>query len=143
MGLSETRDEDCMICRVLFGVSAWLLACGVTLATAMDCPTSDWTKVDDLIADAPSCDASMDLLIACQRGSSGDVPPALTVIKKCEDKFLASLSKSARRVYDRKVGACWREFAKETGTMYRSIRVICAAQLARTYADRAAKQRKR
>lgn len=85
----------------------------------------------------------MELLLACQRGSSGDIPPALIVIKKCESEFLASLGKSTRRAYDRKVGACWREFAKESGTLYRSIRAICAAALARTYADRAAKHRKR
>jgi hypothetical protein len=109
----------------------------------MDCPTSDWADIDDLIAAAPSCDASMNLLLACQRGSSGDVPPALIVIKKCESDFLASLSKSARHAYDRKVDACRREFANESGTLYRSMRAICAAGLARTYADRAAKRHKR
>jgi hypothetical protein len=130
-----------MACRTLFAALAWLLACGVTLAAAMDCPSSDWAKVDDSIADAPSCDASMELLLACQRGSSGDIPPALTVIKKCENDFLASMSRSARRAYDHKVAACWRKFANESGTLYRSIRAICAAELARTYADRAATHR--
>jgi hypothetical protein len=76
-------------------------------------------------------------------GSSGDIPPALTVIKKCENDFVASMSKSARRAYDHKVAACWRKFANESGTLYRSMRAICAAELARTYADRAAKHRKR
>ena len=85
----------------------------------------------------------MDLLIACQRGSSGDVPPALTVIKKCEGNFLPSLSKSAHQAYDRKVGACWRQFANESGTLYRSMRAICAAELARSYADRAARHHRR
>jgi hypothetical protein len=137
------RIGDRMACRTLFAVSAWLLACSTTLAAPMDCPTSDWADIDDLVAAAPSCDASMELLLACQRGSSGDVPPALSVIKKCENDFLASLSKSAHRAYDRKVDACWRQFAKESGTLYRSMRAICAAGLAHTYADRAAKSRKR
>jgi hypothetical protein len=131
-----------MGCRTLFAVFAWLLACGAALAAA-DCPSSDWSKVDDLMAGAPSCDAAMDLLIACQRGSSGDVPPALTVIKKCEGNFLPSLSKSAHQAYDRKVGACWRQFANESGTLYRSMRAICAAELARSYADRAARHHRR
>lgn len=139
----SNREPLSMVCRALLAVSAWLLACGPTLAAAMDCPSSDWVKVDDLMADAPSCDASMELLLACQRGSSGDIPPALTVIKKCESNFLPSMSKSARRAYDRKVAACWRQFADENGTLYRSMRAICAAELARSYADRAAKHRKR
>lgn len=109
----------------------------------MDCPTSDWAKIEDLITEAPSCDASMELLLACQHGSSGDIPPALIVIKKCESDFLPSMTKSARRPYARKAEACWRQFAKESGTLYRSMRAICAAELARNYADRAAKHHRR
>jgi hypothetical protein len=132
-----------MACRGLFAVFAWLLACGAPLAAAMDCPTSDWAKIEDLITDAPSCDASMELLLACQHGSSGDIPPALIVTKKCEKDFLPAMNKSARHTYDRKAEACWRQFAKESGTLYRSMRAICVAGLARSYADRAAKHHRR
>lgn len=132
-----------MTCRVLLAVSVWLMAAASAYAAGMDCPTLDYDKVESLLTDAPSCDAAMQLLLACQRGASGDVGSAEIVIKKCEADFLTSLSKSGRRAYDRKVGACWRQFAKDSGTLYQSIRAICAADVAHTYAGRAARGKKR
>ncbi len=114
----------------------------VAPAAEMDCPTSGYDKVGELLTATPSCDASMKLLLACQLGSSGDVALADIVIRKCEAVFLPTLSNSARRAYDRKVGACGREFANESGTMYQSIRAICAAEAAHTYAARAANSSK-
>jgi hypothetical protein len=127
--------------RTLLSVFAWLLLSGIVLAASVDCPP-DHANLEKLVADAPSCDASMKLLLACQLGSSGDVSPATIVIKKCEDEFLASSSKRARRTYDRKVAACGREFANDSGTLFQSIRAICAAEVAHTYASHAAKRRK-
>lgn len=108
----------------------------------MDCPTSDYDQVGDRIAAAPSCDAALQLLLACQLGSSVDVAFSLIVIKKCEDDFLASLGEPARRGYERKVGACGNNFAGESGTLFQSIRAICAAQVAHDYALRAAKAKR-
>ena len=130
------------LCRVLFVIFTLVMAPGIALAASIDCPP-DHANLEKLVADAPSCDASMKLLLACQLGSSGDVSPAMIVIKKCEDKFLASLSKRSRRTYDRKVAGCGREFANESGTLFQSIRAICAAELAQTYAHRADRNRKR
>jgi hypothetical protein len=124
-------------------VSAWLMVSGTALAAGMDCPTLDYDKVESLLTAAPSCDASMQLLLACQRGASGDVGSAMIVIKKCEPDFLPSLSKRDHHAYDRKVGACWNEFANDSGTLYQSIRAICAADVAHTYAGRAAKHKAR
>jgi len=75
-------------------------------------------------------------------GSSGDVGVATIVIKKCEGDFLASLSEGARRSYDRKAGACGNNFAGQEGTLFQSIRAICAAGVAHSYAMRAAKAKK-
>ena len=111
-------------------------------ALAMDCPVSGYDEVEKRVTAAASCEAAMQLLTACQFGSSGDVGAALIVIKKCEAGFLASLSKSARRGYERKVGACGGEFANESGSLFQSIRAICAAQVAHSYAIRAAKASK-
>lgn len=132
-----------MICRASFAAFAWLIASTAALAAGMDCPTQGYDKIESLLAAAPSCDASMNLLLACQLGSSGDVGFALIVIKKCEAGFLPSLSKRARRIYERKVGACWRRFANEGGTLFQSIRAVCAAELARAYALRAARNKTR
>jgi len=131
-----------MIWRGLFAGSAWLMMSAVAPAAEIDCPTSGYDKVGNLLTAAPSCDASMKLLLACQLGSSGDVALAEIVIKKCEAMFLSTLSKTARRAYDRKVGACGRELANESGTLYQSIRAICAAEAAHTYAARAGKNPK-
>ena len=135
-----------MFGKALLGIwlmCIWLLASGAAPALAMDCPVSGYDQVENSVTDAPSCDASMQLLMACQLGSSGDVGVALIVIKKCEGDFLSSLSEQARRSYERKVGACGKDFANEGGTLFQSIRAICAAQVAHTYALRASKARKR
>jgi hypothetical protein len=121
--------------------STLVVASGIALAASIDCPT-DHANLEKLVADASSCDASMRLLLACQLGSSGDVAPAMIVIKKCEDDFLPSLSKRARQTYERKAGACGGEFDNESGTLFQSIRAICAAEVAQTYAHRAARHRK-
>lgn len=128
-----------MICRALLAVAAWLTAAGGPPAAAMDCPNVDYDRVETLLTEAPSCDWSMKLLLACQRGASGDVGSAMIVIRKCEGNFLASLSKRRRRAYGRQIGACWHRFTSESGSLFVSIRAICAAQVAHDYAARAAK----
>ena len=119
------------------GLCIWLLGSAVAPALAMDCPVSGYDQVGERVTEAPSCDAAMQLLMACQMGSSADVAISLIVTKKCEADFLASLSASARRGYERKVGACGKDFANEGGTLFQSIRAICAAQVAHDYALRA------
>ena len=123
-------------------ICIFLLAFTLEPALAMDCPVSGYDQVEARVTEAPSCDASMQLLMACQLGSSGDVGLSLIVIKKCEGDFLASLSARVRRGYERKVGACDKRFAKESGTLFQSIRAICAAEVAHAYAVRAAKAKK-
>ena len=124
---------------LVFGLSIWLFGAFAAPAMAADCPVSDFDQASDRVAAAPSCDAAMQLLMACQMGSSGDVAISLIVIKKCEADFLPSLGAAARRGYDRKVGACGKNFAGEGGTLFQSIRAICAAQVAHDYARRAGK----
>ena len=132
-----------MHCKPLLGISIWLIGFGAVSAPAMDCPTSGYEQLEKRVTDAPSCDASMQLLMACQLGSSGDVAVSLIVIKKCEADFLASLSERARRGYERKVGACGDKFANDSGTLFQSMRAICAAEVAHSYASRAARAKKR
>ena len=136
-----------MVHKPLFAVFAGLISLGslgfgLEPALALDCPTSEYEQIERRIADAPSCDASMQLLMACQLGSSGDVALSLIVIKKCETDFLASLGDRARRGYERKVGACGDQFAGQSGTLFQSMRAICAAEVAHAYAGRAARARK-
>lgn len=97
----------------LLGIFIWLLGSAAAPALAMDCPVSGFDKIGDRVTEAPSCDAAMQLLMACQMGSSADVAVSLIVIKKCEDDFLASLSAGARRGYERKVGVPLSELRME------------------------------
>ena len=131
-----------MFGRSLLGICIWLMGSGAVPVQAMDCPVSEYEHVEKRVTDAPSCDASMQLLMACQLGSSGDVALSLIVIKKCEVDFIASLSNRAHRGYERKVGACDDKSANESGTLFQSIRAICAAGVAHSYAIRAAKAKK-
>ena len=124
------------------GICIWFLGSAAAPALAMDCPVPGFDKVGERVTEAPSCDAAMQLLMACQMGSSADVAVSLIVIKKCEGDFLSSLNDRARRGYERKVGACGKDFANEGGTLFQSIRAICAAQVAHNYAMRAAKAKK-
>jgi hypothetical protein len=140
--MGGSKPGPSMDCRKLFAISAVLFIASGAWAAAKDCPTLEYEKIEQLLAAAPSCDRSMALFSDCAFGSSGDVGLGTVVIKKCEGVFLAKLSKAQRRVYDRKVQACWDKYAKESGTMYRSMSAFCAAGLAQTYAARAAKAKK-
>ena len=126
-----------------FGVFIWLLGFASAPALAMDCPVSGFDEVGDRVTEAPTCDAAMQLLTACQMGSSADVAVSLIVIEKCEGDFLSSLDHRARRGYERKVGACGKNFSGEGGTLFQSIRAICAAQVAHDYAMGADKAKER
>jgi hypothetical protein len=134
--------ERKMFSKSLLAVFICLISAGARPALAMDCPTTDYSEVGQRITDAPSCDAAMQLLLACQLGSSADVTLSQIVTDKCEPDFLPSLSAGARRAYENKAGACGKRFAGQSGTMFQSIRAICAAEVAHTYASRAAKAKK-
>jgi hypothetical protein len=129
-----------MVYRAVVALSAFLLVASPALAE--DCPVSGFENIEKLLTGAPTCDRAMALMIACSFGSSGDVGLGQIVTKKCEGSFLNKLSKSARRSYDRKVGACWHKYAKKSGTMYRSMAAFCVAEVAQAYAARARKANK-
>jgi hypothetical protein len=129
-----------MVYRTVVALSGFLLLASPALA--VDCPVLGFEDVEKLLTAAPSCDRAMALFEACSFGSSGDVGLGQVVTKKCEVAFLDRLSKSARRAYDRKVEACWDKYAKESGTMYRSMSAFCAATVAQAYAARARKAKR-
>ena len=123
-----------MLFRAVLGISAFMALSAAALAE--DCPTLNLQEQEQLLSKAPSCDQAMKLFEACQHGTSGDVGLGDIVIKKCEGAFLVGLSKSDRTAYDHKIKACWRKYAKKSGTMYRSFEAFCAAGVAQAYARR-------
>jgi hypothetical protein len=132
-----------MFAKSLLRISILFMASGAVPALAMDCPTLGYDQVGKLLTAASTCDGAMQLLLACQLGASGDVGLSQIVINKCEADFLASLAPRARRGYQRKLGACGRRFADQSGSLYQSIRAICAADVAHSYATKVAKAKKR
>jgi hypothetical protein len=104
----------------------------------MYCPTSDYDQVEKLVTDAPSRDVSM----ACQLGSSGDVGPAMIIIKNARLTFWRPSATRARRSYNREAGKYGERFIGGSGTLFQSIGAIYAVQLADSYAVKAAKAKK-
>ena len=126
-----------MFVRVLFALCA-ILVTAPSLSAAELCPALDAEEIEKLLAEAPSCDRSMDLFRACAYGAGGDTGLGAIVTEKCEAAFLAKLSRAERRVYNGKIRACNRNYARESGTMYRSFEAFCRAGVAQRYARRAA-----
>ena len=130
-----------MFIRVILALWAVLIFAPF-LSAAEICPVLDREELESLLADAPSCDRSMDLFKACAYGAGGDTGLGAIVTEKCEADFLAALSRAERRVYDGKIRACDRKYARESGTMYRSFEAFCRAGVAQRYARRAARTKR-
>jgi hypothetical protein len=108
------------------------------MAAGEDCPTDDGLEIEQLLADAPSCDQSMALFRICSYGASGDLALGAIVRERCEGDFIDRLSADERRRYDRWLRFCERRYRNEPGTMYRSFEAFCVATVAQAYARRAA-----
>jgi hypothetical protein len=126
-----------MFGRVIVALWVTLLVPASAMAAGEDCPAADGRAIEKLLADAPSCDRSMDLFRICAYGASGDVNLGSIVREKCEADFLNKLSKTERRRYSRWIRVCERRYARETGTVYRSFEAFCAAGVAQAYSRRA------
>jgi hypothetical protein len=127
-----------MLGRVILVLWALLLQPMAAMAAGEDCPTEDAQEIERLLAEAPSCDRSMALFRICAYGASGDMALGAVVRERCEADFLDKLKGTERRRYDRWLRFCERRYARETGTMYRSLEAFCAATVAQVYARRAA-----
>jgi hypothetical protein len=139
-----------MLIRPLLALSALLLL--IPLAEAgpkskpepeqKECPVEHTIEaIEQAIATAASCDASMEVFQACSYAASGDVPLGEAVVKKCEGDFAAKLSTTQRKSYDQEIKRCWQKYRRESGTMYRSFEAMCAAGVAQNYSRRALKVR--
>jgi hypothetical protein len=77
-----------MFIRVILALWAVLIFAPF-LSAAEICPVLDREELESLLADAPSCDRSMDLFKACAYGAGGDTGLGAIVTEKCEADFLA------------------------------------------------------
>jgi hypothetical protein len=127
-----------MLGRVILVLWALLLQPMAAMAAGEDCPTEEGQEIERLLSEAPSCDRSMALFRICSYGASGDMALGAVVRERCEADFLDKLKGTERRRYNRWLRFCERRYARETGTMYRSLEAFCAATVAQVYARRAA-----
>jgi hypothetical protein len=105
-------------------------------AQAADCPFAG-PDVDDGLTAAPTCKAAARLLSDCALGASGDVARGGIVREKCERDFLPGLGPKEARAYRAGLARCARKYAKQEGSMYRSMAAFCAVELAERYSARA------
>ena len=99
-------------------------------------PLSDYEKIDAAIKAAPTCAASAKVFGACLLGASGDVARGGMVQERCERDFLHRLSADRRRAYKAALAACGRKYARQSGTMYRSMEAQCSAGVAVRFSGR-------
>ena len=123
-----------MLSRTVLAVSAALML--VTSLQAKDCPVQDfgWEAREDAIRKASTCRQALEIMEACAYGASGDTGLGDAVRERCEPEFLPKLSKAQKRAYDREQKRCDRKYARQSGTMYRSLTAFCQAQSAVAHA---------
>lgn len=80
---------------------------------------------------AKDCAAAYKTFDACLRGSTADVQRGAVVRDICETGFMSKLKPDQMKAYREKLGACEKKYAKQSGTMYRSMEAACAAKAAR------------
>jgi hypothetical protein len=111
-------------------LSAALLAAGV--ARAEDCEHDLEAEAKKMRA-AKDCEAAYRTFDACLWGSTADVQRGALVREICEAGFVTRLKPDQTKAYQRKTGACEKKYAKQSGTMYRSMEAACAAKAARDF----------
>jgi hypothetical protein len=129
-----------MFDRMVLGVLAALTL--TTPAAAKDCPTQEFSHEarEQAVRDAPTCQASLEVMEACAYGATGDTSLGEIVIEKCEADFLTKLSKAQRKTYEAEVKRCdAKARGGREGTMYISAAAFCRAGVAQRTARRFAK----
>src|SRR5262249_49002551 len=82
---------------------AGLIALGAPKPSeAKECPVTKYSleAIEAAIANAASCQESMDTFQSCAYVASGDVPLGRAVISKCEGDFLDKLNARQNRTYE-------------------------------------------
>ena len=117
--------------------------CWLILATLLaaaparaECPVNGAEATSDAIAAAPTCAIAAAIYGVCTWGSSMDVQFGQPVIEKCEAEFVHKLSKKDKNAYDRAQKRCTDQYAHKEGTLYLSLAMSCAVNVAKDYAKR-------
>jgi hypothetical protein len=137
---ANPNEDASMFDRVVLGVLAALTLAAP--AAAKDCPTQEFSHEarEQAVRDAPTCQASLEVMEACAYGATGDTSLGEIVIEKCAADFLTKLSKAQRKTYETEVKRCdAKARGGREGTMYISAAAFCRAGVAQRTARRFAK----
>lgn len=126
-----------MLKRMVLAGVAMIILTGSGSAT--DCPVEGREEgaleaQQDAIREAPTCKAAYQIMEACAYGATGDTALGDALHEKCEPEFLLKLSKAERRAYEREQKHCDDQYARKSGTMYRSFAAFCQAKSTVAYA---------
>jgi hypothetical protein len=100
---------------------------------AQECPASSPAQMDAIvqaIVAAPGCGPAYRIMEACAFGSSADVQTGAAVVEKCEPGIPPRL----KAAFERERAACVAKYAKQDGTIYRSMAAFCVAKAAAEHA---------
>lgn len=122
-----------MRARTILLLSLALTMAGV--ARADDCE-HDLEAEAKILRATKDCAAAHKIFDACLWGSTADVQRGAIVREICESGFLSRLKPEAAKAYQTKISACGKKYAKQSGTMYRSMEAACATKAARNFWER-------
>ncbi len=117
--------------RFIIALALPLITASAALA-APECPASSPAQMEAIvraISAAPDCQPAYRIMEACAFGSSADVQTGASVVEKCEPGIAPRL----KAAFDRERKACIAKYAKQDGTMYRSMASFCVAKAAVKY----------
>lgn len=102
---------------------------------AAEC-TLDLEAEEAKVRAATSCASAHAILTGCLWGSTADISRASMTREKCESEFMSRLTGRQETSYQRKLAACQRKYARQSGTMYQSMQAVCEADAARAFAGK-------
>jgi hypothetical protein len=112
----------------------FLVTMSVSAAAAAECPAAATDDVLSALRNTRSCRGAAQTYRACTRATTQDVEFAEVVVGKCESGFMARLKPKQRASYRRQMSRCERNYARQTGTMYRSFEASCRVNVALRFA---------
>lgn len=111
---------------------AWALIMTAVAARAQECERDLDAEARKMRA-TKDCAAVYKVFDSCLWGSTADVQRGALVRDMCELEFRTRLKPAEAKAYQHKIEGCGKKYAKQSGTMYRSMEAACAAKAARDF----------
>jgi hypothetical protein len=99
-----------------------------------ECPSTDVDTILKYVGSTNQCGVAQQRAADCAYGSSIDTAIAGTAQQVCEARFASKLNAAEKAGYNSLLNRCAAKYAKEEGTMYRSMAAFCSLNVSLTYA---------